>query len=58
LKIANIIKDGRFEFTKFKVPNIFIAILIQYVWNQLEGLSFLTINSMISIVVPGIPGKI
>jgi hypothetical protein len=58
LKISNIIKDGRFVFTKIKPLNIFIALLIHYTWNKLEDLSFLTLNSMIAIMVPGIPGKI
>ena len=58
VKLASIINDGRFIFTKIKPINIFIAFLIQYVWGKLEDLSFLTINSLISIVVPGIPGKI
>ena len=52
------IEDGRFVFTKFEPLNIFIALLIQCVWGKLEDLSFLTLNSMIEIMVPGIPGKI
>jgi hypothetical protein len=51
-------KDGRLVFTKYKPLNIFIAILIQYVWSKLEDLTFLIVNSMISILIPGIPGKI
>jgi hypothetical protein len=58
LKIADVIKDGRFVFTKLKHLNIFIALLIQYTWGKLEDLSFLTLNSMVAILVPGIPGKI
>ena len=58
MKIANFIKDGRFVFTKIKPLNIFIALLIHYTWGKLEDLSFLTLNSMIAIMVPGIPGKI
>jgi len=58
IKFSDIIKEGRFVFTKFKPINIFIALLIQYVWGKLEDLSFLTFISMIGIMVPGIPGKI
>jgi hypothetical protein len=31
---------------------------VQLVWSQLEDLSFLTINSMIAISIPGIPSSI
>jgi hypothetical protein len=58
IKIANNIKDGRFSFTKIKPLNIFITLIIQYTWSRVEDLSFLTLNSMITILVPGIPGKI
>jgi hypothetical protein len=31
-KFANIIKDGRFVFTIITPLNIFLALLIQYIW--------------------------
>jgi hypothetical protein len=34
--------------------NLAITVIIQLVWIQLDDMSFLMINMMISIVVPGI----
>jgi hypothetical protein len=33
--------------------NLGISIIIQYIWGLLNDMSFLTINAMISITVPG-----
>jgi hypothetical protein len=38
--------------------NIILGFLAQIIWSQLEDLSFLTINSMIAISIPGIPSSI
>ena len=33
--------------------NLSISFIIQYIWSLLNDMSFLTINAMISITVPG-----
>ena len=38
--------------------NYLIALLIQYVWSLMDDLSFLMINTMISMSVPGIASMI
>jgi hypothetical protein len=32
----------------------FSALVIQYVWSEMDDLSFITINTMISLSVPGV----
>lgn len=54
-KIAASFKDNRITFTDEIPLNILIGYIIQLIWNQLEDISFLTINSMISISIPGLP---
>jgi hypothetical protein len=33
----------------------FSGFIVQFLWGQLEDMSFLTINSMISLSIPGLP---
>ena len=56
--IASFFKDGRITFTDYIPLNILIGFLIQFIWMQLEDMSFLTINSFISIMIPGLPNII
>jgi hypothetical protein len=42
-------------YCKFKLDaDFFSSLFIQYIWNMLDDFSFLTINTMISLTVPGI----
>jgi len=50
--------DGRLTFFEDTLINVFIGFLFQLIFYQVEDLSFLTINSLISISLPGIPSKI
>jgi hypothetical protein len=45
-------------FTQSTVLNSIIGFIIQIIWMNLADLSFLVINSMISISIPGLPSKI
>jgi hypothetical protein len=49
---------GRFTFSEDTLINVFIGFLFQLIFYQVEDLSFLTINSLISISLPGITSKI
>jgi hypothetical protein len=40
------------------ILNLFLAILIQYLWGLLNDLSFLTILTLVSISTPGIASVI
>jgi hypothetical protein len=44
--------------TKSAALNYFITLAIQFIWSKLNDLSFLTINTMISMSVPGIAQNI
>jgi hypothetical protein len=58
LSVANVLQGGRVAFSKNTPANIFIGFWIQMIWINLEDLSFLIINSMISVSIPGIPSII
>jgi hypothetical protein len=49
---------GRLTFSEDTLINVFIGFLFQLIFYQVEDLSFLTINSLISISLPGITSKI
>jgi len=51
-------EDGRITFTDSTPLNIFIGFAIQLLWMQLEDMSFLTINSFISVPISGVPSII
>ncbi len=51
-------QGGRLTLTYITPLNIFIGLIVQFLWNHLEDFSFLTINSMISVPIPGIPSLI
>lgn len=57
-KVASYLQGGRLSITESTRVNIFLGFLVQFFWGQLEDFSFLTINSMISIMIPGIPSLI
>ena len=46
-------KDG-INFVSNEALNVFISIIMQYIWGLLNDMSFLTILTMVSIAVPGI----
>jgi hypothetical protein len=44
--------------TKSIYLNYLIALLIQYIWSMMDDLSFLMINTMISMSIPGVASMI
>ena len=54
-KIEKYFQGGRITFTEITWINMLIALLIQILWNQMLDISFLPINSMIAIAIPGTP---
>jgi hypothetical protein len=54
----NSFKGGRTSLTENTPINLVIGFIIQIIWAQLEDISFLAINSMLAIVIPGIPSII
>jgi hypothetical protein len=48
-------EGGRITFTDDIALNVFIGLIIQLVWMLLEDMSFLTINSFISVSITGVP---
>jgi hypothetical protein len=53
--IENNFQGGRITFTKYTPINMIIGFIIQILWNQMLDISFLPINSMIAIAIPGTP---
>ena len=53
--IETYFQGGRTTFTEYTVINMFIGFIIQILWNKMLDISFLPINSMIAIAIPGIP---
>ena len=48
-------EDGRITFTQYTPINIIIGIIFQIIWSKMLDISFLPINSLIAISIPGIP---
>lgn len=51
-------QGGRLTLTHITPLNVFIGLIVQFLWNHFEDFSFLTINSMIAVPIPGIPSFI
>ena len=54
-KLSAMFEGSRISFTDEIPLNIFIGFAIQLVWMKLEDISFLTINSLISVSISGVP---
>ena len=54
-KISELFEGSRISFTDKNPLNIFIGYLIQLIWMQFEDITFLTINSFISVAILGYP---
>ena len=52
--IASTFKDGQLQVSEYMVVNFGFSLFVQHIWNCLDDFSFMTINSMISMPVPGI----
>jgi len=52
--MASRFKDGNLQISDSLAVNFLFSLFIQYIWNMLDDFSFLTINTMISLTVPGI----
>ncbi len=55
---ATFFQEGRLTLTFITPLNIFLGLIVQFLWDYLEDFSFLTINSLISVPIPGIPSLI
>ena len=51
-------QGGRIAFTQDTSSNLIIGFAIQMIWIQLEDISFLVINSLVQISIPGLPSTI
>ena len=51
-------QGGRIALTQDTSSNLIIGFVIQMVWIQFEDLSFLVINSLLQISIPGLPSTI
>ena len=51
-------QGGRIAFTQDTSSNLIIGLVIQLLWIQFEDLSFLVINSLLQISIPGLPSTI
>ncbi len=56
--IQNYLQGGRITLTKRTSVNMIFGFIIQIIWIQILDISFLTINSMIAVPIPGIPSNI
>jgi hypothetical protein len=52
--IASTFVDGNLEISDSLAVNFVTSLLIQLVWINFDDFSFLTINTLISLPVPGI----
>jgi len=53
-KMAKSLENGEINLSDSIVGNVVTSSFIQFVWGRMEDLQFLTINTMISMNVPGI----
>jgi hypothetical protein len=53
--LVAISQGGRIAFTQDTSSNLIIGFAIQMIWIQLEDISFLVINSLVQISIPGLP---
>jgi hypothetical protein len=53
-KIASYMEKGQLKFSDSMVMNFFLVLLVQIFWSRMNDFSFLTVNTMISLSVPGI----
>ena len=53
-----ICQGGRIAFTQDTSSNLIIGFIIQIIWIQFEDISFLVINSLLQISIPGLPSTI
>ena len=51
-------QGGRIAFTQDTSSNLIIGFIIQIIWIQFEDISFLVINSLLQISIPGLPSTI
>ena len=51
-------QGGRIAFTEDTSSNLIIGFIIQIIWIQFEDISFLVINSLLQISIPGLPSTI
>jgi hypothetical protein len=51
-------QGGRIKFTQDTSSNLIIGFLIQLLWIQFEDISFLVINSLLQISIPGLHSTI
>ena len=51
-------QGGRIAFTGDTSSNLIIGFIIQIIWIQFEDISFLVINSLLQISIPGLPSTI
>ena len=52
--MAKSLENGEINLSDSIVGNVVTSSFIQFVWGRMEDLQFLTINTMISMNVPGI----
>jgi hypothetical protein len=52
--IAEIFNEGKITITYSEWVNFIITLFIQFFWSQLDDLSFLMVNTLISMYVPNV----
>jgi len=52
--IAEIFKDGKITIINSEWGNFIITLFIQFLWSQLDDLSFIMVNTLISMYVPNV----
>lgn len=53
-KVGNVIKKGNLVISDNMFANFLLTLLIQLFWLHLDDMSFMLINTLISIAVPGV----
>jgi hypothetical protein len=53
-----IIQEGRIALTEDNSSNFIIGFVIQIIWIMFQDISFLVINSLLQISIPGLPSII
>jgi hypothetical protein len=58
MTITDKLEGGNIRFTNTPWLNFFMSIILQLIWSNLDDFSFMMINTMIGMKVPGVANLI
>ena len=54
MRITDTLEGGNIRFTDSPWLNFFLSLILQLIWSNLDDFSFMMINTMIGMKVPGV----